>query len=162
MLNPRSDLSATLQKKVWTLFLGASLLLCGDLISMPLIQGQNKVSQSRAKTDLVDIWLGTGRAKVSKGIYHCLLNTKTGKLTDPKLMAEVSGPGFLAMHPTGGRLYAVGTLNEVPSVIAYEIQKDGSEVALQYESSIPIGDGARLARHGLWRRARPDRCSKDR
>ena len=141
MLNPRSDLTATLQKKIWTLFLGASLLVCGDLISMPLIQGQTKVSQARAKTELVDIWLGTGRAKVSKGIYHCLLNTKTGKLTDPELMAEVSGPGFLAMHPNGERLYAVGTLNEVPSVIAYEIRKDGSKVALQYENSVPIGDG---------------------
>ena len=108
---------------------------------MPLIQGQTKVSQARAKTELVDIWLGTGRAKVSKGIYHCLLNTKTGKLTDPELMAEVSGPGFLAMHPNGERLYAVGTLNEVPSVIAYEIRKDGSKVALQYENSVPIGDG---------------------
>ena len=76
MLNPRSDLTATCKKNMDTV--SVQVFLCAGISYMPLIQGQTKVSQARAKTELVDIWLGTGRAKVSKGIYHCLLNTKTG------------------------------------------------------------------------------------
>lgn len=90
----------------------------------------------------IDVWIGTSRSAQSKGIYTCKLDTVTGKLSEPELAAEISGPGFLAMHPSRPCLYAVGTLNEVPSVVAYEIvavPKNRSELRLI--NSAEIGDG---------------------
>ncbi len=91
---------------------------------------------------ILDVWLGTSRAQPSKGIYHCTLNTKTGRLSTPELAAEISGPGFLAMHPQGGHLYAVGALDGQPCVAAYEIKKGGpGKSSLEFVNSVEIGDG---------------------
>ena len=46
----------------------------------------------------IDVWLGTG-GRPSEGIYHCTLETESGKLSESRLVATASGPGFLAMHP---------------------------------------------------------------
>ena len=62
-----------------------------------------------AEASRVDVWIGTGSAWPSRGIYHTHLNVETGKLSRPSLVAEVQGPGFLAMHPKETHLYAVGT-----------------------------------------------------
>lgn len=98
-------------------------------------------STTQAQSKLIDVWLGTGRAKESRGIYHCRLNTENGRLDQVSLAAEVSGPGFLAMHPNGKRLYAVGTLDEVPSVIGYRIEQRDGKSHLVLEKALPIGDG---------------------
>src|SRR5207248_1220885 len=50
----------------------------------------------------------TGGKADSKGIYRSKLDTKSGKLTAPELAAEMVSPSFLAVHPTGKFLYAVG------------------------------------------------------
>ncbi|MEZ6123255.1 MAG: lactonase family protein [Planctomycetaceae bacterium] len=89
----------------------------------------------------VDVWLGTGAGKFSKGIYHCTLNSETGRLSEPTVVAEISGPGFLAQHPTLPRLYAVGTLNNVASVVAYAIDGTGRNAGLTRINSLEIGDG---------------------
>ncbi|MEZ6129522.1 MAG: lactonase family protein [Planctomycetaceae bacterium] len=91
--------------------------------------------------DWIDVWLGTGGGKHSKGIYHCLLNTSTGKLSDPTVVAEISGPGFLAMHPQKACLYAVGTLEGKPSVVAYAITGTIKKASLKLLNSLEIGDG---------------------
>ena len=98
-------------------------------------------NESAQNNHLVDLWLGTGRAKESRGIYHCRFNTETGRLMEVSLAAEVSGPGFLAMHPNGDRLYAVGTLEDVPSVISYRIERREGKASLELEKALPIGDG---------------------
>jgi 6-phosphogluconolactonase len=98
-------------------------------------------ASSKGKKAVIDVWIGTSRAKPSQGIYHCTLDTKTGRLTEPELAAEISGPGFLAMHPQQGYLYAVGTLNGKPSVVAYSINKESAKPSLQFVNSIEIGDG---------------------
>ncbi len=85
----------------------------------------------------LDVWIGTSNAKPSKGIYHCTLDQSNGKLSEPKLAAEITGPGFLALHPSGTHLYAVGTLDGVASVVAYRI--NGS--SLELVNSAAIGDG---------------------
>lgn len=94
-----------------------------------------------AKSTTVDVWIGTSRAKPSKGIYHCSLNTKTGKLSNPTLAAEVGGPGFLAMHPKGSHLYAVCAVSGRPSVAAYAIKKRRGVATLEFVNSVEIGDG---------------------
>ncbi len=102
---------------------------------------QFSISVFSAESNLSDVWIGTGSASPSKGIYHSFLNTDSGKLTDPTLVAEVRGPGFLAMHPKGSHLYAVGSIDGKGSVICYTIQANGKERGLEMVNSVEIGDG---------------------
>lgn len=93
-----------------------------------------------ATAETIDVWLGTGGGP-SRGIYHCTLDLETGRLSESELAAEVQRPGFLAMHPDGHHLYAVGTLDGVASVIAYKIVQEGKQSKLTFHNSLPIGDG---------------------
>ena len=90
---------------------------------------------------LVDVWIGTSRSKQSKGIYHALLNPATGRLSETKLVAEISGPGFLAMHPNGEHIYAVGSLDGQAVVAAYQVKRSRGQTALQFQNAVEIGDG---------------------
>jgi 6-phosphogluconolactonase len=87
----------------------------------------------------LDVWLGTSRAEPSKGIYRCTLDTKTGELSAPELVAEVGGPGFLAMHPSGKQLYAVANHAGQASVVAYAVDASGPEPTLRYLNSVETG-----------------------
>ena len=99
------------------------------------------LSVANTQANEIDVWIGTSSAKPSKGIYHCTLNTENGRLSDPTLAAEVRGPGFLAMHPNGTHLYAVGALNGKPSLIAYDIRNESGKSQLEFANSLEIGDG---------------------
>lgn len=90
---------------------------------------------------MLDVWIGTSSARPSKGIYYCRLDANTGRLTDPVLAAEMGGPGFLAMHPKGKHLYAVGAVDGKPSVAAFAISHHGDHSALSLVNSLEIGDG---------------------
>ncbi len=109
------------------------------LIAMSLLT--TSALSSAAESDPLDVWIGTSRAKPSKGIYHCTLDTRTGKLSTPVLAAEVGGPGFLAMHPSGKHLYAVASYEGTPSVVCYAIKTSGGKRSLEYVNSLEIGDG---------------------
>jgi 6-phosphogluconolactonase len=54
------------------------------------------------------VYVGTYTGTTSKGIYRFTLDPKTGATTAPVLAAETKNPSFLAMHPSGRFLYAVG------------------------------------------------------
>jgi 6-phosphogluconolactonase len=57
------------------------------------------------------LWMFVGtytRPNGSQGIYRCELDLATGKLSTPQLAAEAKNPSFLAIHPSGKFLYAVG------------------------------------------------------
>ena len=54
----------------------------------------------------IDVYFGTG-GRGSKGIYMAKFDTEKGKLSQPTLAAEINGPGFLAWHPDGTKIYAV-------------------------------------------------------
>lgn len=88
------------------------------------------------QADSFDVYFGTG-GRTSKGIYQARLDSKTGKLTQPKLAAEIGSPGFLAMHPNQSVIYAVANRGE-PCVAAFQIKDDASLKLLNIE---PIGDG---------------------
>ena len=120
------------------------LFLLWVLFAMPLTFDADFVASDAAEPSaekLLDVWIGTSRAKPSRGIYHCTLNTSSGKLTEPQLVAEMAGPGFLAMHPEGHHLYAVGNLNQKPSVVAYKILREGKTPTLELDNALEIGDG---------------------
>ncbi len=92
---------------------------------------------STTQAESIDVWIGTSASKQSRGIYHCTLNTDNGKLGEPALAAEMRGPGFLSLHPSGKVLYAVGSLDNTDVVAAYSV--DGDKLTLL--DSEPIGDG---------------------
>ena len=89
----------------------------------------------------IDVWIGTSNSQLSQGIYHCTLNTETGRLSKPSLVAEIKGPGFLALHPNKTHLYAVGSVNGKGSVVAYRISGRGKSASLELVNAVEIGDG---------------------
>lgn len=53
------------------------------------------------------IYLGTYTRSTSKGIYAVHLDSRTGALSEPTLVAETANPSFLALSPDRSHLYAV-------------------------------------------------------
>lgn len=91
------------------------------------------------------VYLGTYTGQKSKGIYVSRLNHDDGSLTAPELAAETKSPSFLAIHPNGKYLYAVGEVAEFQgrkagSIGAFSIdRKTGKLTPLNQQSS--GGDG---------------------
>lgn len=54
------------------------------------------------------VYFGTYTGAKSKGIYVSKFDDQTGKLSDPALAVVAKSPSFLALHPKGKVLYAVG------------------------------------------------------
>src|SRR4051794_33810168 len=55
------------------------------------------------------VFLGTS-GNGSRGVYRFELDTATGEPSGLELAGEASNPGFLALHPSGKFLYAVGNI----------------------------------------------------
>ena len=70
----------------------------------------------------------------SKGIYRCVLDSETGKLSPAALVAETPNPTFLAVPPRGGFLYAANETNP-GEVSAYAIAADGTLTFLNKQSA---------------------------
>ena len=88
------------------------------------------------------VYVGTyTRGNKSKGIYTLKLNIKTGALTEVGTTGGVVNPSFVAIHPSGKFLYAVGEISEfggkpTGGVTAFAINpKDGSLTKLNEKSS---------------------------
>jgi 6-phosphogluconolactonase len=110
------------------------LVACWVLLAMA-------VSESSSAKQTV-VWIGMERPAIGErdGIYRADLDDATGKLTTPKLAAEIGGPEFLALRPDGKRMYAACRLKDgKPGVAAFEISEDRS--SLKFLNSEPIGDG---------------------
>ena len=54
------------------------------------------------------VYFGTYTGPKSKGIYVAQFDPATGKLGQPRVAAEVPSPSWVAIHPNGKVLYAVG------------------------------------------------------
>jgi 6-phosphogluconolactonase len=91
------------------------------------------------------VYFGTGGG-AAKGIYRATFDVQDGKLSAAELAAEIRAPGFLAIHPDGQKLYAVGNVNGIEGAAGYRIGSDGS---LELINASPTGDGggAHLAVH---------------
>ncbi len=61
-----------------------------------------------AANQLIFIGTSTGPQSASLGIYAVRLDSTTGGLSKPILAAKTPNPGFLAWHPDGRVLYALG------------------------------------------------------
>ncbi|MFT5467644.1 MAG: 6-phosphogluconolactonase [Verrucomicrobiales bacterium] len=85
----------------------------------------------------IDVYFGTG-GRESKGIYRATFDPENGKLTSASLAAEIKGPGFLASHPDGTKIYAVAAIEGGPGVAGFHVKDDGQ--LEQFTTSL-IGDG---------------------
>lgn len=70
------------------------------------------------------VYFGTYTGEKSKGIYVARFDSTTGKLSEARLAVETRNPSFLAVHPNGKFLYAVGEVDNTHgqragAVIAY-------------------------------------------
>jgi len=84
----------------------------------------------------------TGGQSTSKGIYVARLDTATGALSDPELAVETTNPSFLALHPSGGYLYAVGETGGAKggAVSAFSIDRMTGRLSLLNQVS-SLGSG---------------------
>jgi 6-phosphogluconolactonase len=93
----------------------------------------------------ITVYVGTYTDTTSKGIYRFTLDPKTGATTPPVLAAETRNPSFLALHPSGRFLYAVGEISSFdgkPSgaVSAFAVDpKTGGLALLNQQSSEGAG-----------------------
>jgi len=87
------------------------------------------------------VYFGTYTGGKSQGIYVSRFDAATGKLSEPELAAETKNPSFLAVHPEGKFLYAVGEVDSTQgqragAVNAYAIAtKTGKLTALNQQTS---------------------------
>ena len=90
--------------------------------------------------DELNVWIGSSG---DAGIHHVTLNTESGKMSGPKLAAEMNGAGFLAMHPNGGFLYSTAKQNREGGVAAFRIEPGASPKLkkLKKLNFISTGDG---------------------
>jgi 6-phosphogluconolactonase len=102
------------------------------------------VFSGSAVAETATVWIGTTtpRSGQSKGIYRATMDLETGVLSKPELAAEMSSPGFVALHPDGTRLYCVCQLpdGQGGGVAAFEISED--KQSLRLLNTQPIGDGS--------------------
>ena len=89
-------------------------------------------------------YVGTYTGKKSQGIYSFTFNAATGEVGKPELAGEAVNPSFLALHPNGKNLYAVGEVGEVAGkkgggVSAFAIQPDGKLKLLSQASTVGSG-----------------------
>lgn len=86
----------------------------------------------------LDVWIGTSG---NNGIYHCSLDLDSGRLSRSQLVAdEMTGPGFLTMHPSLDVLYAVGTLDKQPTVGAWRVSRESTPPRLQWLGGVAVND----------------------
>jgi 6-phosphogluconolactonase len=74
-------------------------------------------------------YIGTYTGAKSKGIYVARFDSESGKLSDPELAVETKNPTFLALHPNGHVLYAVGEID------VFQGKKTGAVSAFSIDSS---------------------------
>jgi 6-phosphogluconolactonase len=89
--------------------------------------------EAAASSNLV--FIGTYTGPRSQGIYVSRFDSASGALSAPQLAAETKNPSFLALHPNGKLLYAVGELNQFEgkaagAVSAFKVDPQSGHLAL--------------------------------
>ncbi len=81
------------------------------------------------------VYFGTYTGASSRGIYVSRFDAATGKLSPPELAVETKNPSFLAVHPSGRFLYAIGELSgskgkQAGAVRAFSIELESGKLRL--------------------------------
>jgi len=117
------------------------------------------VAAPAAKPGPVTVYVGTYTDGTSRGIYRLTFDTATGTMTEPVLAVETKNPSFLALHPNGRFLYAVGEISsfegqKTGAVSGFAIDPKTGDLALLNQQS----SGARAPATSSWTR-RAETCS---
>lgn len=91
-----------------------------------------------------NLYVGTYNSPTSEGIYRLTFDSATGALGEPALAAKMTNPSFLAIHPDGKKLYAVGEVGESGkrkggAVAAFELSPKGDLKAINDQSTVGGG-----------------------
>lgn len=138
-----------------------------SLVALTLLStGTSLPAQAPQKTTVensIPFYVGTYTNRTSQGIYRSELNTSNGKMAPAKLVAKLTNPSFLCIHPNGNYLYAVtetvrGAGGEDARVMAYKIEANGDLTLINsqraegdipcYVSTDPEGKLAFVANYG--------------
>jgi len=97
----------------------------------------------------VTVYVGTYTDGTSRGIYRLTFDAVTGALTEPALAVEARNPSFLALHPAGRFLYAVGEISsfggaKTGTVSAFAIDAKTGHLALLSEQPSEGADPCHL------------------
>jgi 6-phosphogluconolactonase len=113
-------------------------LACAACLGLAALLPASRAEDKTPRTFMV--YFGTYTGKNSEGIYRCELDVATGKLSEAKLAGKAVNPSFLAIHPTGKYLYAVGEADKMGGVSAFALdQKTGDLTLLNSQSSEGAG-----------------------
>ena len=102
-------------------------------------------SAATAAGESYRVYIGTFTNKQSKGVYLMTMDAKTGRLSEPQLVAEAPSPSFLALHPNHGFIYTVNEVNSIDgkhqgAVSAFSIDPGSGKLALlDREPSAGVG-----------------------
>ena len=88
------------------------LMLLVLLCCLRETSARNNATTGQWSDAIQRVYIGTYTRGESKGIYLCRLDMKSGELSTPVLAGETANPSFLAIHPSGEYLYAVGELGQ--------------------------------------------------
>lgn len=101
-------------------------------LALGLVAGCSEEAEPLTETDTVTHWVffGTG----SEQMFVSEFDAGSGRLGPPRVAAEVGRPGFLALHPGGEVLYAVGRDAQEGSppegfAAAYSIDRSSGDLA---------------------------------
>lgn len=82
-----------------------------------------------------DVYFGTyNKDGFPKGIYHAVLDIKTGSLSSPEVAAEASNPSFIEIHPNSKFLYSV-TEGNPGAVSAFAIDPETKKLKFLNKTS---------------------------
>ncbi len=88
--------------------LGVALIVGALIFTGPVRAADRQPAAAKS----FHVYFGTYTGPKSKGIYVSKLDASTGRLQEPRVAAETKSPSFLAVHPNGRVLYAVGEIND--------------------------------------------------
>jgi 6-phosphogluconolactonase len=101
-----------------------------------------------ALAEKIPVWVGMSAPQHGEheGIYRTTLDTTTGAIEQPALVAEIKSPGFLVVRADGKRLYSACNLPDGSGgAAAFEITDDGRTLRLLNTESTGDGEPAHVA-----------------
>ncbi len=119
----------------WMIWMGVAACSVAAVLGGTTVQGNEAVQSDNAW-----VYIGTYTQRGSKGIYLARLDLASGKLSLEGLAGEVVNPSFLALHPSGKYLYAVGEVGQFAggmggAVSAFAIDPETGKLALLNQKS---------------------------
>lgn len=139
------DLCASRAVPGW--LLGAEAVWSGTMLSLKSLLVFVVCLLPMAHAEQLTVLLGTFTRSQSEGVYAVQLDTQTGALSEAKLVAALTDPGFLASHPKLRVVYALlgeedSSGTQVGAIAAYAIDWSTGELT---ELNRGVSSGARFA-----------------